>query len=74
MNQPNRSASRVACRGISIAKPIALRGAGVGNEIIPGLRPSLLHVNSGCIRTATWLLNRYGLAREFGISRVRMMG
>jgi hypothetical protein len=70
-----RSASRPACRGISVAKPIALRGAGVGNEIIPWAK-ALIAARELRMHPAPplWLLNRYGLAREFGISRVRMTG
>lgn len=70
-----RSASRVVYRGISVAKPIALRGAGVGNEIIPWAKALIAARELGMHPAPPlWTLNRYGLAREFGISRVRMTG
>ncbi len=58
-----------------MAKPIGLRGAGVGNEIIPWAKALIAARELGMhAAPPLWMLNRYGLAREFGMSRVRMAG
>lgn len=73
LNKPGPNVSQVTHKGVSVAKPITLRGAGVGNEVIPWAKAFIAARELGMhAAPPLWMLNRYGLAHDFGISRARI--